>query len=67
MRAHPFEIIQSDEFWRESTVDTQELLVHHSCEREIAERVHAGVVDRLGILVFTWLSAGGGSRSETEN
>jgi hypothetical protein len=41
-------------FWRKSTVNTQELLVHDSGQREIAERIHASIVDCLRVLVFTY-------------
>lgn len=35
-------------------MNTQELLVHDSGQWEIAERIHAGIVDRLRVLVFTY-------------
>lgn len=33
-------------------MDAQELLVHDCGKREVAECLHAGVVDRLGVLVL---------------
>jgi hypothetical protein len=53
-KAYSTKVIESMQFGRKTTVDTQELLVHDGGEGEVAERVHAGVVDRLGVLVFTW-------------
>jgi hypothetical protein len=38
-------------------VDTEELLVHDSSEGEVAERVHARIVDRFRVFVFTCQSA----------
>lgn len=35
-------------------MDTEELLVHDSRQREGAERVHACFVDALGVLSFTY-------------
>jgi len=40
------------EFWREATVDAKELLVHDRGKREIAEAIHASVIDCIGILMF---------------
>lgn len=35
-------------------MDTQELLVHNRGQGQGAERLHAGVVDRLRVLVFAF-------------
>jgi hypothetical protein len=40
------------ELWGEPAVNTQELLVHDSGEGEVAEGVHAGVVDCFRIFVL---------------
>jgi hypothetical protein len=42
------------ELGRETAVNTQELLVHDSGEGEVAEGVHAGVVDCFGVFVLAW-------------
>jgi hypothetical protein len=45
------------QFGGQSTVDAQKLLVHHRGEREVAERVHDGVVDGFGVFVLAFWSA----------
>lgn len=40
------------QFWRETTVYTQELFVHDSGEGEVAERVHDCIVDGVGVFVL---------------
>lgn len=35
-------------------MDAQKLLVHERRQREAVKRVHAGVVNLLGVLDFTW-------------
>jgi len=42
------------QLWTKSTMDAQKLLVHNGCKGKSAERVHAGFVDRLGILVLAF-------------
>ena len=37
----------------EAAVNTEELLVHQSCQGETVECLHAGVVDILSVLYFT--------------
>ena len=48
------QIVQSDQLGTEPSVDTQKLLVHDSRQGEIAERVHARVIDCFGVLVLAW-------------
>lgn len=40
------------QFWAESTVDTQKLLVHDGCQRQAAEGLHAGLINGLRVLVL---------------
>jgi hypothetical protein len=44
VNTHSAEIIKGVELGRQSAVYTEELLVHHSGEREGAEGVHACIV-----------------------
>jgi hypothetical protein len=50
--AHAAQIVQRVQLWRESSMDAQELLVHHRRERQVAERFHAGVVNGFRVLVL---------------
>ena len=52
------DIIQGVEFGGQSTVDTEELLVHHRGQGQVAERVHTGVVDDFAVLVFACKTRG---------
>ena len=45
------------ELWREATVNTEELLVHDGGEGKCTERLHAGIVDTLGVLALAYLSS----------
>jgi hypothetical protein len=51
---YPAQIIQSMQLRAQTTVDAQKLLVHHRRQWQVAERVHARVVDRLGVLVLAY-------------
>ena len=46
------QIVEGDEFRGESSMDAKELLVHHRSERQVAERLHRGVVEVLRVLVL---------------
>ena len=48
-------VVQGVELWRKSSMDTEELLVHDGSEGECAERIHAGVIQTLGILTLTYM------------
>lgn len=54
---HVADIIEGVEFGRETTVNTEELFVHDSGERECAERIHARVVYPLGVLALAYSNA----------
>ena len=44
---HLPDVLQSVEFWTEASVNTQELLVHQSCQGKTIKSLHAGFVDLL--------------------
>lgn len=48
----PVEIIQCIQFRRQSSMDTEELLIHHSSQRQRAEGLCAGIIHPLRVLVF---------------
>jgi CBS-domain-containing membrane protein len=50
---YALQIIQSVELRAQPAVYAQELLVHNRSQRQCAERVHAGFVNRLRVLVLT--------------
>jgi hypothetical protein len=49
---YALQVVQCVQLRAQSTVYTQELLVHDSSEGQCAERVHASFVDGLGVLVL---------------
>jgi len=51
---NPANIVKSVQLGRESTVDTKELLVHDGCKGKVAEGIHDGVVNAIGVLVFAF-------------
>jgi hypothetical protein len=52
MCTYALQIVQSVQLRAQSTVNTQKLLVHNSGQGKGAERVHASLVDGLGVLVL---------------
>lgn len=48
------QVLECVELGAQSSVYTQELLVHDGSERKRAEGVHAGFVDSLGVLVLAF-------------
>ena len=52
---HVADIIEGVKFWREATVDAEELLVHDSGEGKGAEGRHASVVDSLRVLALAFV------------
>jgi hypothetical protein len=51
---YAFQVIQGVELGAQTAVYAQELLVHDRSQRQCAERVHAGLVDGLGVLVLAF-------------
>jgi hypothetical protein len=51
-RTYALQIIQGVELWTQTTVYTQELLVHDRSQRQCAERVHACFIYCLRVLVL---------------
>lgn len=45
-------VVKGMELGGEAAVDAEELLVHNGGEGQVAKRVHAGIVDRLRVLVL---------------
>ena len=54
LATYALQILECVELRAQSTVYTQELLVHDSGKRKRAEGVHAGFVDSLRVLVLTF-------------
>ena len=54
LATYALQILECVELRAQSTVYTQELLVHDSGKRKRAEGVHAGLVDSLGVLVLAF-------------
>lgn len=54
MATYALQIVQCVELRAQTSVYTQELLVHDSGQRERAEGIHAGFVDSLGVFVLTF-------------
>jgi hypothetical protein len=52
MQTYALEILKCVQLGTETTVNTQELLVHNSSEGKSAERLHASLVHSLGIFVL---------------
>jgi hypothetical protein len=52
MCTYALQVVQSVQLRAQSTVNTQKLLVHNSGQGKGAERVHASLVDGLGVLVL---------------
>ena len=52
MVTYTLEIIQSMQFWAQTTMYAEELLVHDSSQGQCAERVHACIVYFLRVLVL---------------
>lgn len=50
--AHISNVVECVELRAQTAVDTQELLVHDCSQRQGAERLHAGLVHDLGVLVL---------------
>lgn len=46
------QIIERLQLGRQATMNAKELLVHDGGKGEVAERLHTGVVDLLGVLVL---------------
>ena len=46
-------VVEAVDFWRESAVHTEELLVEQRGERQAVEGVHAGVIHPLRVLYLT--------------
>jgi beta-lactam-binding protein with PASTA domain len=49
---YTLQIIQRVELGAQATVYTQKLLVHDCCQRQCTERVHAGLIHGLRVLVL---------------
>lgn len=54
MVTHALEVVQSVQLGAQSTVNAKKLLVHNSRERKGTERIHAGLVDSLGVFVLAF-------------
>ena len=52
IKTYALEILECVQLGTETTVNTQELLVHNSSEGKSAERLHAGLVHGLGVFVL---------------
>ena len=52
--AYRFQIVESVELRTQATMYAQKLFVHYCGERQSAERIHASLVNMLGILVLTF-------------
>jgi hypothetical protein len=52
LQTYALEILKCVQLGTETTVDTQELLVHNSSEGKSAERLHASLVHSLGVFVL---------------
>ena len=54
MATYAFQVLECVELGAQSSVYTQELLVHNGGKGKRAERVHAGFVDSLRVLVLAF-------------
>lgn len=64
---HGFKVLERVELWAETPVHAEELLVHDCSQRKVAERLHAGVVEVLRVLVLGCEASGSGyARSALE-
>ena len=52
MKTYALKILECVQLGTETTVDTQELLVHNSSERKSTERLHTSLVHGLGVFVL---------------
>jgi hypothetical protein len=51
---YALEIFQRVQLWAQASVYAQKLLVHDGRQRQRAERVHAGLVNGLGVFVLAF-------------
>ncbi len=51
-KTHISDVVKGVQLGAQPAVDAQELLVHDGRQRQAAERLHAGLVDGLGVLVL---------------
>lgn len=55
-RSYAIDVFDSFQFWRNSPVDTEKLIVYNGCQWQGIEGLHYGVVDLDGVFVIAFES-----------